>query len=214
MYGAYDMNYKKLIFPILWEALFILVSTFFTSYVVYEFFIFYLVLLIYFRKDFSMYEFSRNFTRGKNFWVALLATLVVVSLVYEIRKEVITNIFWNVVFKNLNVQMTGLFEMILYLISTVVLVPVVDELFFRKALICKKNAGLMIITTIISVLLNSCIYGRSFAGMVESMVIIIPLTIAYLMTDNIYVPMLVHLGFNLFDRIPNFVYAVARISMR
>ncbi|MCR5101639.1 MAG: hypothetical protein K6B41_09815 [Butyrivibrio sp.] len=208
------MNYKKVVFPIAWEAIFILLSTYFKEYVVYEFFIFYLVLLIYFHKDFSMKKFASNFSRGKYFWPPLLFTLVTVVIVYETRKQLLTNVFWNLYIKNLSVQMSSVFEMVLYLLATIVLVPIVDELYFRKALICKKNVGLMILTTLLSLLLSSCIYGRSISGMIESVVMIIPLTLAYLFTDNIYIPMLVHLAFNIFDRIPSFVYAMARFSLR
>ena len=125
---------KVNIFPIIIEVIFI-ISCFIVprEYFIYTNFFFYLILAIFFwyRKDFSLKEWLYNLKSGKEFWKQ-----VVLTAVGFIGAFIITMVLESI-FADLNTGMIGLrrnswISLILFAISTIVLPPIVEEIFFRK----------------------------------------------------------------------------------
>jgi membrane protease YdiL (CAAX protease family) len=101
-----------------------------------------------------------------------------------------------------NTGMIGLkrdtwFKLIIFTISTIILPPITEELFFRKNLISFKNKKVLIITTILSMFLYALEHSLSIFGIILTMIWALPLSISYIKTKNIYVPMTAHFIGNL-----------------
>ena len=87
--------------------------------------------------------------------------------------------------------------MIIFSISTILLPPVVEEPFFRKNMISFENKGVLIITTILSMLMYALEHSLAVWGVFLVMIWALPLSISYIKTKNIYVPMTAHFIGNL-----------------
>lgn len=128
---------KSLIFPITIEMLFIL-GCFLCSPKEHIFlnFLFYLVLAFYFcrKKDFSLSEWGKAIRSGGRFWKQVLLTILFLSLAF-----VFTN-FLEGLFPDLDKGMLHLradswLKLMLYAASTILLPPIVEEIFYRKLFI-------------------------------------------------------------------------------
>lgn len=194
------IKYIKLnIIPIIIEVLFI-ASCFIIpkEYYIYTNFLFYLFLLIYFgvKKDFSIKEWSNNIKSGEKFWKQVGITILFFILAFGI-----TLVLENT-FSNLDTGMIGLkrdswLKLILFTISTIIFPAMVEETFFRKNMISFKNKKVLIITTMLSMFLYALEHSVSIWGIILTMLWALPLSISYIKTKNIYVPMTAHFIGNL-----------------
>lgn len=164
----------------------------------YSNFLFYSLLLLYFivRKEFSIQEWFKNLKKGKEFWLPVLFTSLGFILAFGI------TIFLENSFPSFNAGMIGLkrdtwFRLIIFAISTIILPPITEELFYRKSLIDYRNNKWMIITTSISILLYASEHSLSPWGILLTSIWAIPLSISYIKTKNVYVPMTAHFIGNL-----------------
>ena len=73
----------------------------------------------------------------------------------------------------------------------------VEETFFRKNMISFKNKKVLIITTMLSMFLYALEHSVSIWGIILTMLWALPLSISYIKTKNIYVPMTAHFIGNL-----------------
>ena len=100
--------------------------------------------------------------------------------------------------------------------------PVAEEHFFRRGLISFDSKKTMILTTIVSLLLNALIYtdfaaypkSLLFFGILKSVLIALPFTLVYLKTRSTSVSIAVHIVFALLQDLPNVVYDLARFTLR
>lgn len=190
---------KANMFPIIVEVIFI-ISCFIVprEYYIYTNFFFYLILAVYFwcRKDISIKEWLHNLKSGKKFWKQVVLTAVGFISAF------VTTMVLEGIFSDLNTGMIGLkrnswITLIIFAISTIILPPIAEEIFFRKNMISFENKGVLIITTILSMLMYALEHSLAVWGIFLTMIWALPLSISYIKTKNVYVPMTAHFIGNL-----------------
>lgn len=193
-------KYIKLnIIPIIIEIIFI-VSCFIIpkEYFIYTNFIFYMLLLIYFyiKKEISLKEWLDNVKSGKKFWKEVIITALFFILAF-----IITTILENAFPKNntgtIALKRDSWLRLIIFAISTILLPAITEETFYRKNIISFKSKGTVLITTILGMFLYSLEHSLTIWGIFLTMIWALPLSISYIKTKNIYVPMTAHFIGNL-----------------
>lgn len=201
---------KTNIFPIIVEVIFI-ISCFIVpkEYYVCTNFCFYLILAIYFwiRKDFSLKEWIHNLKSGKKFWKQVILT----SLGF-IGAFVITMVLESI-FSDIDTGMVGLrrnswITLIIFAISTILLPPIVEETFFRKNMISFESKVVLIITTLFGMSMYALEHSLAVWGIFLTMSWALPLSISYIKTKNVYVPMTAHFIGNLFGNGIDIVFTI------
>lgn len=180
--------------PIIIEIIFI-ISCFIIpkSYFIYTNFLFYLSLLIYFviKKDFSIREWINNIKSGKKFWKQVIITAILLIAAFAL-----TIILENV-FSDFNTGMIGLkrdnwLKLTIFAVSTILLPAITEETFYRKNMISFNNKGILAVTTFISMFLYSFEHSLTIWGILLTMIWALPLSLSYIKTKNIFVPMTAH----------------------
>lgn len=190
---------KKNAVPICIEIIFIL-SCFMVpgKYFIYTNFLFYLSLLIYFiaAKDFSLKEWCSNLKLGKSFWKPVLITVFSFLSAFVIT-TMLENIFpfWDT--GTIGLKRDNWLELVIFAISTIILPPIVEETFYRKKLILFGNARITFITMIFSMFLYAAEHALTVWGIFLTMIWALPLSISYIKTKNVFVPMTAHFIVNL-----------------
>lgn len=198
------------IFPIIIEVIFIL-SCFIVprEYFIYTNFCFYMILAIYFwyTKDFSLKKWLYNLKSGKKFWKHVILTAL-----GFIGAFIITMVLESL-FSDFNTGMIGLrrnlwITLIIFAISTVLLPPIVEETFFRKNMISFENKVVLIITTLFGILMYAFEHSLAVWGIFLTMIWAVPLSISYIKTKNVYVPMTAHFIGNLFGNGIDIIFTI------
>lgn len=106
------------------------------------------------------------------------------------------------IFPNVNDGMIGLtrnnlFQLILFAMSTIIFPPIAEEVFYRKAIIKFDTKGILILTSFVGMILYALEHSLSWLGILETIIIAVPLTISYIKTKNVYIPMTAHFLVNL-----------------
>lgn len=180
--------------PVVMELLFI-ISCFIVpkDYYIYTNFLFYLALAVYFilQKQFSFSEWKKNVSGGRKFWIPVFMTALGFMAAFAI------TIFLEGVFPGLDDGMIGLkrdtwFKLLIFALSTIILPPVVEELFYRKSLIAFGNKMVMVLTTFTGLFLYALEHALSLWGILLVMIWALPLSISYIKTKNVYISMTAH----------------------
>ena len=108
----------------------------------------------------------------------------------------------------------SLLNVLLYALVTIVLPPFVDSLFYRRAIIRFEKQDLAIITAVAGMILCSLHYALGWPGIIEGVLISLPITIIYLITHNIYISVTAQLIVGLLRHTYTIIYDVARIFTR
>lgn len=184
---------KRNIVPLCLEGIFIISLICFPRYILYTNFIFYLGIAIYFiiLRDFSLKGLIENVCSGGRFWRNVFFTATALTLSF-----VITNIIV-MLLPNVNTGMGLLkvrngFELLIFALSTIVLPPLAEELFYRKSLIQFEPKKQIPILTIISSLLFALEHSLTPLGILIAILWSIPLTASYIKTKNVYVVLVAH----------------------
>ena len=190
---------RKNIIPIIIESVFILSCFIFPKeYFIYTNFIFYLLLLIYFciKKDFSLKEWLRNIKGSKRFWkqVSITALLFVSAFIITI---ILENLFPNYNTGTIALRRDSWLTLTIFAISTIILPAITEETFYRKNMISFQNKRMLISTTLLSMFLYAIEHSLTIWGIFLTMIWALPLSISYIKTKNIYVPMTAHFIGNL-----------------
>lgn len=202
------MNYKnklsstylnKLILPVLWEVIFLCSCFIFPqSYFIYTNFVFYLGIILYFRiiGDFSFENIIENLQSGKKFWIPVFITTITIILAF------LLSAFISSLFPNTSDGMFGIArdswpKLILFAISTILFPPLAEEIFYRQAFVKFDNKTTIIISSIIGMFLYALEHSVALLGIIETMVIAVPLTLSYIKTKNVYVTITAHFIVNL-----------------
>lgn len=187
-------KYIKLnIFPIILEGLFILACLLFREYCIYINFLFYIVLAIYFkqRKDFSIKEWLNSVKKGRTFWKQVLLTILFCTLAFAFT-NVLANMFPHLNNGMIKLRVNNWFKLILFTLSTIILPPIAEEIFYRKNLISFKNRRILVLTTLFSMFLYALEHALAIWGIFLCMIWALPLSLSYIKTKNIYVTMTAH----------------------
>lgn len=193
-------KYIKLnIIPIIIEIIFI-ISCFIIpkEYFIYTNFLFYMLLLIYFyiKKDFSLKEWLNNIKSGKKFWKQVIITALFFILAFIIT-TILESIFSNYNTGTIGLKRNSWLKLVIFAISTILLPAVVEETFYRKNMISFKSKGILLITTILGMFLYALEHSLTIWGIFLTMIWALPLSVSYIKTKNIYVPMTAHFIGNL-----------------
>lgn len=185
--------------PLVIELIFI-VSCFFIpkEYFIYTNFFFYFLLLIYFfiRKDFSIKEWIDNIKSGKKFWKQVIITAIFFVLGF-ILTVVLENMFPNYDTGTITLQRDSWLKLIIFSISTILLPAITEETFYRKNMILFSGKIILILTIVLSMFLYALEHSLKIWGIFLTMIWALPLSISYIKTKNIYVPMTAHFIGNL-----------------
>lgn len=190
---------KTNIIPIIIEIVFI-ISCFIVpkEYFIYTNFLFYLFLLIYFyiKKEFSLKEWLKNIKSGKKFWKQVTITVLLFILAFIIT-IVLENVFPDCNTGTIALKRDSWLKLIIFAISTILLPAITEETFYRKNMISFKSKGILLITTILGMFLYALEHSLTIWGIFLTMIWALPLSVSYIKTKNIYVPMTAHFIGNL-----------------
>ena len=177
--------------PLLAELLFITGAVLLPGrFLVYLHFLFCLLIYIYFRwkRSFSSRAWKYAAQDGESFWGPVLSTAGAIAVCFLLTGMIPG--LQNGMFK---MQIQSWLEILLFAVSSLFLAPIAEELLFRKSLISTKTAGSLVITALISLLLFALEQGVTPGGVLTALIWGIPLTVSYIRTRNIYIPMTAHL---------------------
>lgn len=209
---------KRLYIPLAWELLFVIATIIMPKQAFHLFFMFYLGLLIYFyyfHKQFSFRKFVRNLGRFKTFWIPVIITFVGLMIANYIKNRVIQPFFSTMNDGTVSIiTRNDLLPTFFYAIMMIIMKPVAEELFFRKAIISFGSKKRVFALTVVSLILCAVSRAHGFLGIAEWMILAIPVTIAYIVTRNIYISVMAHVAFEFYDNIYSIVYAIGRIMNR
>ena len=209
---------KRLYIPLAWELLFIISTIIMPKQAFHLFFVFYLGLLIYFyfvHKQFSFRKFGRNLGRLKTFWLPVALTFVGLLLTNDIKNKVLQPLFSTVADGTVSIiTRNDILPTFFYAIMMIIMKPVAEELFYRKAIITFGNKKRVFVLAVVSLLLCAVSRAHGFLGIAEWALMAIPVTVAYIVTRNIYVSVMAHVAFEFYDNIYSIVYAIGRIMNR
>ena len=96
----------------------------------------------------------------------------------------------------------------------IIIKPVAEELFFRKAIIRFGSKKKVLAFTLMSLVLCALSRAHGLLGIAEWILMALPVTIAYVATRNIYISLMAHVLFEFYDNIYDVVYAIARFANR
>lgn len=214
------MDFKVLILPVLAEVAFIIFCIMQPHQTLVAYTVLYLVLFIYYLKAISPKRMTTRLKYERKLWIPLLLGMAGAAAMQMLTQKMFTE---NYTDGRIAVWTDGsLFHIILFALMSFLLRPVAEEHFFRRALISFDNKKMIVVTTIISLLLNALIY-TDFAsyppslipfGIVKSVLIALPFTLVFLKTRSTSVSIAVHIVYALLQDLPNVVYDVARFTLR
>lgn len=209
---------KRLYIPFAWELLFVISTILMPKQAFYLFFVFYAGLLIYFyyiHKQFSFRKFARNLSRIRRFWVPVLITFAGLLLANDIKNKIIQPLFYTAKDGTISIiTKNDIFPTIMYAAMMIIMKPVAEELFFRKAIISFGSKKRVFALIIVSLLLCAVSRAHGVLGIAEWILMAIPVTVAYVVTRNIYISVMAHVAFEFYDNIYSIVYAIGRIMNR
>ncbi len=209
---------KRLYIPLAWELLFIISTIIMPKQAFHVFFVFYWGLLIYFyfvHKQFSFRKFGRNLGRLKTFWLPVALTFVGLLLTNDIKNKVLQPLFSTVADGTVSIiTRNDILPTFFYAIMMIIMKPVAEELFYRKAIITFGNKKRVFVLAVVSLLLCAVSRAHGLLGIAEWALMAIPVTVAYIVTRNIYVSVMAHVAFEFYDNIYSIVYAIGRIMNR
>ncbi len=209
---------KRIYIPLIWELAFIIATILMPKQAFYLFFVFYLGLLTYFYfiyKQFSFRKLYKNFGRFLTFWLPVVATFIGLFFANKIRLFLSMK-FYGVIDEGA-VKMivhNDIIPTLFYALMMIVMKPVAEEFFFRKALIKFDNKKQTIIFTVISLVLCALTRAHGPLGILEWVIMALPVTVAYILSKNIYISVMAHVLFEFYDNIYEVVYTVGRILNR
>ena len=209
---------KRLYIPLILELALIIVTTIWEKQSFYFCFAFYLGLIVYFyyiKKQFPLGELRSNFGDVKNFWIPVVITVAAMLLAYEVQQKISIQWFTEYYESIVHTPTKNEIVPLLFLcLMDMIMRPVAEGIFYRKAIISFDNKKKMEILTIVSLILCSITRAHGLVGIVTIIILALPVTIAYLVTKNIYVSIMAQIFFELYNTGFTTVYDFARIYLR
>jgi len=184
---------------ILWHIAYLFLCNTFDKYTrVYCDLVFYAGLALYFflLRDWRFSIWKKELKRGKIFWIPVLFTILGMAVMFGV------GIGINILFPNANDGMAVLgvnnwVSLIAFAFVTIILPPISEEVFYRKAIIAFDSKFVLSISVIVSIMLFASEHSLMPFGFLQACLWGIPFSIAYVKTKNIYVCMTAHFLCNL-----------------
>lgn len=194
-----DCYFKRLIFPVIWQAIFIISCIVFPKqYCIYTNFLFYLGIIIYFFLigDFKYDELVKNIKSGRRFWKLVIVTALTMIAAFLLG-SLMSILFPNCSDGMIPLRRSNWIELIVFAVSTIIFPPLAEELFYRQAIIRFDGKIALFVSSFIGMILYALEHSLTILGVVETMIVAVPVTISYIKTKNIYVPITAHFIVNL-----------------
>ena len=190
-----DKKYWGRIIPVtMWHILYLVVCGSFDKYTrVYCDLVFYLVIACYFfcLREWRFSEWGEALKRGKSFWLPVLYTALGMAAAFGLGFGIM------LLFPGVGDGM-GVFginnwgTLIAFAFVTIILPPIAEEAFCRKAVTAFDTKAILAISTIMSVFLYASEHSLMPLGFLQACLWALPFNIAYIKTKNIYVCMTAH----------------------
>lgn len=190
---------KRLAAPLLWNILYLFVcSGFDEKYRVYCDMVFYLGLAIYFicigTANFK--KLWDSWKSGGSFWLPVLFTVLGMAAAFGLGMAV--SLLFPGTSDGMSVfKLTDAPSLIAFALTTVLLPPIAEEAFYRKEIINFSSKTSLILTSAAGILLYAGEHSLMPLGLLVSSIWAIPMTIAYIKSKNVYIPMTAHFLCNL-----------------
>lgn len=189
---------KILILPIIWHVLYLI----FTGQVdksnrVYYDSIFYMGIVIYFLsiKCISLSNIFIEWKKGKRFWLPVLYTVLGIIVAFGI--GIILSSLISLDDGMGSFRVYNVSTLLAFILTTIILPPIAEELFYRKGFIVFDSKLLMIMTSILGILLYASEHSLQPLGLLKASFWAIPFTVSYIKTKNIYISITAHFITNL-----------------
>jgi hypothetical protein len=147
-------------------------------------------------KEISFKGWKESILSGKKFWKSVILTMVFFIAAF-ILTSCAENLFPDISTGTIGLRRDTWGQLFLFAVSTIIMPPIAEEAFYRSSLICLDNKKIMLVTLILSMFLYAIEHALTPFGIILSMIWAIPLSVAYIKTKNIYVPMTAHFIGNL-----------------
>ena len=191
---------QKNMFPTMWELAFV-ASCFFIAkrYVIYTNFVFYLGIVVYFlaRREISFRKWGENLHSGRNFWKAVGLTLLGFLAAFGMAVAA-ESLFSELPTGSIGLVRNTWGTLLLFAVSTIIMPPLAEEAFYRSSMIVTdRGKAALVITTLLSMFLYALEHATAPFGILTTMLLAVPMSIAYIKTKNVYVVMTAHFIANL-----------------
>jgi membrane protease YdiL (CAAX protease family) len=189
----------KLLPVIVWLALDLAFGGSFDKYTrVYFSLVYFLGIAVYFFvwREWRFSEWRKALTKGKAFWIPVVLTALGMAVMFGV------GIGITLLFPNADDGM-GIYTvdnwatLAAFALVTILLAPIADEAFFRKAVISFDSKVALAVSVVLSIFLCASEHSLMPLGFLQACLWAVPLTIAYIKTKNIYVSMTAHFLCNL-----------------
>lgn len=187
-------------FPVIWEILFVVSCLFVPNrYFIDSNFVFYLGILLYFlaRREISFRQWGENLRSGGQFWKAVGLTLLGFLLAFGIVAAA-ESLFPEIPTGSIGLVRNTWGTLALFAVSTILLPPLCEEMFYRSSLMFTEGGkAALVLTTLLSMFLYALEHALAPFGILTTMLLAIPMSVAYYKTKNVYVVMTAHFIANL-----------------
>ncbi len=209
---------KRIYIPMAWELAFVIATIIWPKQAFHLFFGFYSGLLIYFYfiyKQFSFRKLHKNFGKITGFWLPVAATFIGLVIAGKLRMMLSSQFAYKLDENAVSIIVhNDIVPTFFYALMMIIIKPVAEELFFRKALIRFDSKKQTICFTILSLVLCALTRAHGPLGILEWAIMALPVTVAYIATRNIYISVMAHVIFEFYDNIYEVAYTVGRILNR
>ena len=198
MYSGYikTIKEKRLYIPLLLELCFvILIRVVSLETRLYLYFVFYALLVLFFHEALSLKHFREGLRWSVRDRRITIATAVVMLLVFFFHEKLNAFLFLHISRSPglVSVKTSTLPEYVLYAVTMSILMPLAEGMFFRKALVSFENRQLTAVTTVFGLLLAVLLYAISPVGVISLLIPLVPVTVCFLLTKNVYLSIIAHL---------------------
>lgn len=205
---------RHLLLPTAGVVAFTALTHFFPRRALYFYLVFYLAVILYFHRKIRLRRLIRTITRPKRYLLPILLTGAGVVAAHLINYRVLPLIpVLAASSEQIEIMFGGVFETILYAVTMILLMPVAEALFFRKALIVFRSGFDTFLTASASIVLAALLHANGWLGVIQTFFLTIPLTISYVRTKNYYISLIIHFLYQLITLIPVLLYDFAPVYM-
>jgi membrane protease YdiL (CAAX protease family) len=189
----------KLLPVAIWLMLDLVFGNWFDSYTrVYVSLVYFLGIAIYFFawREWRFSQWGKALKTGRAFWFPVLLTASGMAVMFGV--GVAITLLFPLVDDGLGIyRINSWGALATFACVTIILPPIAEESFFRKAIIAFDSKLVLSISVIVSILLYASEHSLMPLGFLQACLWAVPLSVSYVKTKNVYIPMTAHFLCNL-----------------
>lgn len=172
-------------------------------------------LIILFHKEFSIKAYGKTYITSWKPWVWTAVCALIAFGAVQLK----TYILWTL-FSGKNIGLISLylkenyFEEAVFAITMIVLLPIAENLFLRKAMLSSNNKALVAALTVVSLVGSAIFFAHGIPGIIYYVILAAPFTVVYLITRNVYITITAQIIIAAYIYIPDIAYDIARMMLR